>query len=132
MQNDIRLSSQNLAQYARHGITEINLTNLDSRSEESADGTYIDLMPLHTISLPKFFWKRGTYVQNTITENPRLYVASERVPKISLPRDALEVVRLGRPLSLQGFFLQTEDVGRDSCYWGVQALPSKHKPSRSL
>jgi hypothetical protein len=117
MKPDIRLTAENLAQYARHNLTRVNFEDLkDYFPSGTWHGLILDTRSLNAIECPLFYWKRGT-LRPSIIEKPRLYIASPYNPDIG--PNAKELSPLGE---LIGFRLKTENVAKELCYWDVEPI----------
>lgn len=117
MKADIRLTAENLAQYARHDFTRIDLEDLkDYFPSGSWHGMILDVRALNAIEPPLFYWKRGT-LRSHIIENPRLYIASPYNPETG--PNTKQLSPLGE---LMGFKLKTENIAKEFCYWDVEPI----------
>jgi len=118
MEIGIRLTDREITQYARHGIAEINLSDLgENYASDKWDGLAIDTRNLNTISVPRFYWQRGE-LRPSLIQNPRVYVVSakfdpvQRAPAIAKVLDD----------QFDGFLLRTRGLPEFHGFWEVEPI----------
>lgn len=118
MKTTIRLLPENVVQYARHRVMQINLSDLEMLSYKEWNNAFLNTTPINVIDPPTYFWKRGT-ISGLRLESPRLYVATADLSGISIPDDAriLESAR-----KLRGFLLRTNEGFRLPLGWQVEPV----------
>jgi len=115
---DMRIVNKDLAQYARHSFTCIDLSDLEEGfSYDKWDGLVLDVRALNAIDPPWYYWKRGT-LRPVLIDKPLLYIASARITSASLPPDRCKF----DGSRLEGIRLMTKDISGKFSFWQVEPI----------